>query len=279
MSTAASHPPPLPERPPRLKPARPKTLDTPLLPPLPLTERPWGYVRNVWWSLEFGWGVGISAVLHVLLVIVLSLLVFRHQGTFGWFVQGSLGAERAEEGLDVPLDTRLEMESPAKPFEFVVLAESEGLEAVLEGASERIQESLEETGDKDSNLGDFAQKVAVPASAITKGSFTVWTDPEVPLPRHAYEIVIQVRLPPHVKSYRLRDLTGTVRGTDRYFKAIHFKPNERRTVSEGVVQVRIGIPGAEELVRDTIHVRSAILKEEQTIEIVFRHRPQSTESP
>lgn len=234
-------------------------------------------MRKVSWSQEFGWGVGISAVLHLLLVILLSLLVFRHQGTFGWFVQGSLGEDQAEEDLDGPLDTRLETESPAKPFEFVALAENDGLEAVLEGASERIQGSLEGTGEKDSNLGEIGLNVAVPASAITKGSFTVWTDPEVPIPGHAYEIVIQVKLPPHVKSYRLRDLTGTVRGTDRYFKAINFKPNERRTVSEGVVQVRIGIPGAAELVRDTIHVRSAILKEEQTIEIVFRHRPQSSE--
>lgn len=277
MSTTASHPPPLPERPAWLKPPRPKTSDTPPWPAFPLAERSWGYVRNVWWSLEFGWGVGISAVLHACLVIVLSLLVFRHQGTFGWFVHGSLVEEQAEEDLDIALDTRLETESSAKPFEFVALADNEGLEAVLEGASERIQGSLEGTGDKDSNLGEVGLNVAVPASAITKGSFTVWTDPEVPIPGRAYEIVIQVKLPPHVKSYRLRDLTGSVRGTDRYFKAIQFKSTERRTVSEGVVQVRIGIPGAAELVRDTINVRSAILKEEQTIEIVFRHRPRSTE--
>jgi hypothetical protein len=36
-----------------------------------------------------------------------------------------------------------------------------------------------------------------------------------------------------------------------------------------VVQIQVAIPGAVQLVKDTIRIKSELLKEEQTIEIVF----------
>uniref|UniRef100_A0A7C4QNZ6 Uncharacterized protein n=1 Tax=Schlesneria paludicola TaxID=360056 RepID=A0A7C4QNZ6_9PLAN len=280
MTTAVPHQPTTPERPAWLKPRAPTGVTSPPPTPpgpcvlnVPVPASRWTFSEwSAWCKREFGWGLALSAVLHLTLLLLLSFVVLQGRGTFGWIVQGSLGEEGPEEELDVPLDSRLEAASTTQPFEFVAIAEAEGLEPVLQGAAERIHGALDADGSADHDLGEFGRNVAVPASAITKGSFTVWTNPEVPAPGQAYEIVIQVKLPPHIKSYRLRDLTGTVRGTDRYFKAIAFKPNERRNVTDGVVQVRIPIPGAEELVRDTIKVQSAVLKEEQTIEIVFRNR-------
>jgi hypothetical protein len=124
-------------------------------------------------------------------------------------------------------------------------------------------------GSGSGGLGSVAGNIRVPSSAITKGSFTVWTEPEDPLPGRPYEIVIQVQLSREIKGYRLRDLTGLVTGTDGYEKPIRFKSTDRKAVKDGVVQVKIPIPGANRLVKDTIRVRSDVLKEEQTIEIVF----------
>src|SRR5581483_9879893 len=108
-------------------------------------------------------------------------------------------------------------------------------------------------GGGDSKIG---MNVRPPSSAITKGSFTVWTDPRDPNPGQAYDIVIQVKLPSTVTLYKLRDLEGTVHGTDKYFKAIQYSASERKAVKDGVIQVRVPIPGAAVLVRDTIRIKS-----------------------
>ena len=85
----------------------------------------------------------------------------------------------------------------------------------------------------------------------------------------SYEIVIQFRLPTNVKTYRSSDLTGMVVGTDGYKQVIRFRRDEALNVRDGSVQVRIRVPGAERLVRDTIRVESKVLREKQTIEIEF----------
>ncbi|MDZ4686965.1 MAG: hypothetical protein SH850_17965, partial [Planctomycetaceae bacterium] len=111
--------------------------------------------------------------------------------------------------------------------------------------------------------------VRVPDTAITKGSFTVWTEPKDPLPRQRYNIVIQVKVPKSVKQYRLRDLVGEVRGTDGFYKQIKYNSSDRKGVKDGIVQLQVAIPGAVQLIKDTIRIKSEMLKEEQTIEIVF----------
>ena len=58
-------------------------------------------------------------------------------------------------------------------------------------------------------------------------------------------------------------------GTDGYKQVIRFKRDETFTVVDGIVQVRIRVPGADRLVRDTIRVESKVLREKQTIEIEF----------
>ena len=110
---------------------------------------------------------------------------------------------------------------------------------------------------------------AMPSKAVTKGSFTVWTVPEDPLPGQNYKIIIQVKLPDRVTRYRRSDLTGTVIGTDGYRQ---FIPGVKRgwlPVRENLAQMDIFVPAAASLVRDKIMVRSKILKEEQNLEIVF----------
>lgn len=114
---------------------------------------------------------------------------------------------------------------------------------------------------------------AVPG-AITKGSFTVWTVPDNPEPRQNYKIYIQVKLPSNTTSYLRSDLTGSVNGTDNYFRDIgrevkDFLYGDIFTFEGTTATLVLSIPGAETLVKDSIRVHSQLLNEEQDIAIVF----------
>ena len=278
--STASRPPAAPDRPAWLKPRpeaptkpaqRPAASSAPELPPPPsfwLTH----FADRVrwWWDKSFGWGLGVSTALHLTLLGILSLVVLRGQLNPEWGV-AALFSEEEPTDLDLPLNSEMPELSSAAPLEFTSVALNDGLDQVLQSASDRFLGSLDGENDSDGEGGakGIGLNVRPPSTAVTKGSFTVWTDPEDPIPGRNYDIVIQVKLPKSMTTYRLRDLEGTVRGTDRYFKAIQYPSNERRAVKDGVVQVRVPIPGAAVLVRDTIKIRSKVLDEEQTIEIVF----------
>jgi hypothetical protein len=140
--------------------------------------------------------------------------------------------------------------------------------------------------------GGFLFKLPESGLAVTKGSFTAWTEPEVPEVGRPYLIIIEVRLPKEVKGYRISDLSGTVRGTDGYGQSIPFDAKQRnssfytdenvqhriRTGSESIkvrankIQLGIQVPGAQKLVRDTIEIRSRRLREKQKLELVFGGR-------
>lgn len=141
----------------------------------------------------------------------------------------------------------------------------------------------------------------VPRNAVRAGSFAAWTTPiynssfprpfgapdpqpgDSPQPGQYYWITIQVKLPGERRRYSIRDLTGEVVGTDGYRQRIpehtylltregKLAPLHGKTtvpVIEGVVQFVVQVPGARLLVKDTIIIRSKLLKEEQTLELVF----------
>ena len=69
--------------------------------------------------------------------------------------------------------------------------------------------------------------------------------------------------------YRGSDLSGMVTGTDGYKQAIKFNRGQAFDVQDGSVQVRIRVPGAAQLVRDSIRIESKLLREKQMIEIEF----------
>ena len=115
-----------------------------------------------------------------------------------------------------------------------------------------------------------------PAAAITKGSFTVWTEPEQPRPRQDYFIVVRVNLPPNIVDYPKTDLSGGIIGTDNYSRDIHsiarpaYILRDRFEAFGNYAELRAWVPGAEFLVKDTITIRSKMLDEEQTIYFVFQ---------
>lgn len=119
------------------------------------------------------------------------------------------------------------------------------------------------------------EDIKLPEKTVVKGSFRVWTIPADPEPLMAYDIYIDVKLPSNVSTYSRNDLSGRVVGTDGYDQ-----PIGRDALAVGIKSQRfesylgratliISVPGALNLVKDTINIRSDLLSESQSIEIVF----------
>jgi hypothetical protein len=140
----------------------------------------------------------------------------------------------------------------------------------------------------------------LPRNAVQAGSFAAWTTPQgldnlnrrfkpkgeagdSPVPGELYHITIQIKLPRTRTTYSLNDLSGEVVGTDKYRQRIPqgvyvmdadkelTKPLKtgRIDVKKGVVEIVMIVPGAANLVEDTIQIESKLLKETQTLKIRF----------
>lgn len=253
---------------------------SPAPPPPPLVvvdeshrSRLWKRIVLAVSMVNLGWGVITSGVLHGIAMVVLGVMVFHHQTDGRFQIDGAFDGPPEEAILDSKME--LEVGGPTAKLEFVAATDATGDLDTLATVSDHIAGAINGTqdgtgdGGEGNGVNSLSSLMTAPAKAITRGSFTVWTKPEDPVPGLPYYIIIQVKLPTEVKGYRLRDLRGFVRGTDGFQKPIAFKSTDRRAVVDGLVQVQIFIPGAQQLVRDTINVRSDLLKEEQTIEIVF----------
>lgn len=125
--------------------------------------------------------------------------------------------------------------------------------------------------------------------AVTKGSFTAWTDPERPAPGEFYQIIIEIRLPDDVERYRITDdLSGFVTGTDRYRQRLPYDSrsplaarvtggaayqpvtrNMTLKITGKKLQLAVRVPGARRLVKDRIRIKSRKLNEEQELVLVF----------
>lgn len=163
------------------------------------------------------------------------------------------------------------------------------LEKILSGLKPQDVKT-KSTNSKQKSDGDtekelpFAFEVPKSGNAVTKGSFTTWTVPEKPVPGESYRIVIQVTLPNEITQYRSSDLSGKVIGTDSYTQIIPYdrrKPNSVKTTQNGqlvvvrkddflpvknrITQIVIEVPGATELIKDTIQIESKLLQENQTL--------------
>lgn len=142
----------------------------------------------------------------------------------------------------------------------------------------------------DAGGAEFMFKIPESGLAVTKGSFTVWSDPEIPRPREPYKLIVQIRLPARIKAYRINDLSGHLVGTDDYEQKIPYDPkaphnlfytdenlqaikitsgSEAVKVRDNKIQLMIIVPPAKRLVKDTIHIRSRRLRERQELELVF----------
>lgn len=250
---------------------------------------------------EAVWGFLCSLGVHVTLLAVLGLVVFetadREPATS---LVGVLGDS------DIPgefvLGDEPNLNPGGSPEEVEVLTPSVALHDI--GGAAAAASGTGGGGGVGNGVGDgvgdgvgvAVPAVNVPGHAVTKGSFSAWTIPKDPEPGTDYRIIIQVRLADRLLKngkYRLSDISGLVRGTDTYQLPIKF--NSRQTIAAkdgvvnleikppnrpsapatavvqdgGVVELSIVIPGAAQLVRDTIRIESKLLKEKQVIELVF----------
>ncbi len=229
-------------------------------------------------------GLGVSLAVHGVLLFAMALWAVDSQVDAGGLMLSAFqGAEETSElavidALSDPAGGSAIRMAPV-PSEF---ASNDGpgisvevLTAATGGVAEGAGAGTEE-GDGDGD-GANAETIILPGGGkgIRKGSFTVWTIPPDPRPMQKYAIVIEVDLPEELRlrRYPKRDLYGEVKGSDSFRQVIPGNGADARRgylpIRNGKVQFVLGIPGAESLVRDRIKVGSKLLKESQTLELVF----------
>ena len=106
-----------------------------------------------------------------------------------------------------------------------------------------------------------------------------------PRPGQPYYITIQIKVPEGRRRFPMSDLAGIIVGTDRYQQRLPqhtyvldqngqpTRPRGSIPVIDGVVQFLVFVPGARELVKDTIEISSEMLNEEQKLELVIESLP------
>jgi hypothetical protein len=239
-------------------------------------------------------GVYFSFLFHamalgaVLLVLWLLDMFYLQQYTPVDPIRAALADETVLD--DEPLTETLPLEiNTAQTME----VQQDSAVSIAQALSEQSLESaqvMDMVSGAKGNDGEAGLSVWLPkgGNAVTKGSFTAWTDPVNPKEGQRYHIIIEVKLPARVKIYRLTDLSGQVVGSDKYRQALPWDSNRgtwpymlkdgrayrvRRTqrirVKEHKIQTKIEVPGAANKVLDRITIRSETLKEEQTIELRF----------
>ncbi|WP_373649915.1 hypothetical protein [Schlesneria sp. DSM 10557] len=265
------------------------TVLKPVIPPLPgqrvnpktaivKVDKPSKDQEETHWISKQGLiGIVTSLGIHAVILVILACILVSQvttQEVSSIFGTNGTGDEFA---ADVILETEVAGEG-AEAGEAAPLQTSD-LSKVLDSIgkqgdiAESMRVGLGGQGEGGEGEGDGnsvgVPNVRVPGYAQTKGSFSAWADPKDPKPGEDYFVVIQVRLPSNVTKYRGSDVSGNVIGTDGYKQPIRLKSNVMLPVEDGAVQIRIPVPGARQLVRDTIRVESKLLKEKQTFEIEF----------
>ncbi len=209
-------------------------------------------------------------------------------------LMAALGEEDINDDLpqlDLSGDETIVMDAPASTIEQIAEQLQKSDSGWLRSTEDVALKSVAGSDAIDPNADGAGRLLKVPKSglAVTKGSFTAFTIPANPKPGEMYSIVIEVRLPDDVKRFRVADLTGEVKGSDKYTQKIPYDTrtpnasgyptaNERIVrldastvldVIDNKVQIVIKVPGAARLVKDTIKIRSRKLKEEQELTLVF----------
>ena len=209
-------------------------------------------------------------------------------------LQATLGDEDIlgdQAAFEFVADISDQFEKPTSSLEQLAAELQRSENGTLLTAQDEVWKSLlgSKENDPDEDGSGVLLKVPESGLAVTKGSFTAFTIPANPKPREVYSIVIEVRLPDDVKEFRVSDLVGEVRGSDKYVQKIPYDkdapyaagyPVENAgikvltsstvlNVEKNRVQIIVKVPGAARMVKDVIKIRSRKLKEEQELTLVF----------
>lgn len=227
------------------------------------------------WLIGFaGMGYGVSLLIHAVALTVLSLLMIR----------GMIGDDAVSTLVSVGEEEHLQFEELIVPSVELDAASDDLLEqqlqpvvspAELTAPPLNLDESLakalgqQDGGELPGSGGQLQFSMPKSGKAVRKGSFTAWTVPEDPKPGESYLIIIQIQLPSATRRYPRSDLSGMVIGTDGYEQVIPESAAGYLPVHDGMTQLVVKVPGAYALVRDSIRIESKLLKEKQSLEIVF----------
>lgn len=234
-------------------------------------------LRRRWLGKDALGSYAISMVMHIVAALLLSLVVFHEEianlGINTLFAEQSddltgdalddsaifqIDTSGGQTGED--LDAMLSANAISTALGPSALQAPEVAGAVIgegDGEGSKVGEGL--------SLGGF-QMPEGGKGVVKKGSFAAWTVPEDPAPGEDYKIIIQVRYKSRNQKMPTGDISGSVIGTDKY--RLMISPHTSEIIPEAN-QVVVNIPGAAARVRDTIRVYSAILRENQRLEIVF----------
>lgn len=238
-----------------------------------------------------------SAIVNLVFWSCLALFVFAPRFDKIEFEPITVNGSLAEENVDddrPAFEQVAELDLGSGQNQSTIQQISGSLQAVKDGLQEAapvaaLPSFSAGNNEQENDGGDFLFKLPEAGLAVTKGSFTAWTVPESPEVNRPYMIIIEVRLPDGISSYRVNDLRGSVRGTDGYRQTIPFDSNAKYSsfytneekklenisgsevikVRNNKIQLAIQVPGAKKLVRDVIEIRSTRLREKQQLELVF----------
>ena len=228
----------------------------------PEEELSWQERFKRWVLGEGGMGYGISVALHVVALLIMSLWVLnrpQEEDLVTTLAESEVVDMASIQDVEIEeLETELEPQALDPLFDPAPLSEPNiGINTPASSLTNTTPGGLE---------------LKIPQQAVTKGSFTVWTEPADPEPGEKYIIWIQVKLKNDIKRYPRRDLSGSIVGTDGYkdYFGGPTEPGYLRIDENNTVRYEaLTVPGAAQLVKDIINVESKILNEKQTIELVF----------
>lgn len=250
-------------------------------------ELPWHRRLVVWFVGFAAMGYGFSLIFHTLLLLALMIVVVAPKlGNNGVGLTASLINDNppselislaeedsgGSEEITVDMAPLEVLRSIAADQQQVAQPEMPSIDSPEEGTNGKGGEGSG-SGKGDGKGDGKGLPFAMPGGTgkvTQKGSFSAWTVPEDPMPGQNYIIVIQIELPENVRRISRKDLLGSmVVGTDGYRQFIPGNTRGFLPSNGKQVQLVVTVPGASRLVRDTITVKSRILKENQTIAIEF----------
>lgn len=253
--------------------------------PVPAEEERYGdWLRRV--VLKNRWmSVFTTFYVHWLILLALAaIIVHGPENAASLLINATFAADEPMEEasfevvLAEPQPIQEPVESKPKPAATQPAKLAESSLALDEAVLDTIAPDAPDSGTDSSEPSDSESQVPArsvagpnpaPVRAISKGSFSVWTEPTSPQAGEPYRIVIQVCLPNGLERYNVADLQGVVVGSDGYRKPIPGFLRGFLPVENGYARLIIPIVSADEKVQDTVFIRSRVLKETQKLLIEF----------
>jgi len=238
-------------------------------------------------------GYGASLIFHSVLLVGLSAIVYQSMddnlSVTTIITDADAMPIEFTEIMDLTVEPAGSSENQLPQLTKIPItnAEAEISSSLLDSTASNAGNNGE-GGDTDEGFG-FMFSMPQGGKVVSRGSFSAWTVPEYPEPLEEYMIVIRIKLPEKTRLYRISDLSGKVEGSDFYEQYLPFDPNRkdlgarserggqivrlrtssRLRVIRNHVQIMIPVKGGDKQIRDTIHIKSRMLGEDQKLEIEF----------